>query len=46
MRKSDTQIEKFRMTHAHFVATGSADFIDGRAKISAGKKRHALLVVS
>ena len=25
---------------------GSADFIDGRAKISAGKKRHALLVVS
>ena len=25
---------------------GIADFIDGRAKISAGKKRHALLVLS
>ena len=25
---------------------GAGDFIDGRAKISAGKKRHALLVIS
>ena len=25
---------------------GASDFIDGRAKISAGKKRHALLVIS
>ena len=24
---------------------GAEDFIDGRAKISAGKKRHALLVI-
>ena len=24
---------------------GAGDFIDGRAKISAGKKRHALLVI-
>ena len=27
-------------------ALGTADFIDGRAKISAGKKRHALLVIA
>ena len=27
-------------------ALGEADFIDGRAKISAGKKRHALLVIA
>lgn len=27
-------------------ALGVSDFIDGRAKISAGKKRHALLVIA
>ncbi len=39
-RLNDTQItdEDHRLT--------AADFVDGKAKISAGKKRHALLVIS